>query len=73
MEPSKSKLFKQRLFSVHINVGITVSILLYISLFFGVFTIFLPYIKVWEKPSRHIEIIHNTKENHYAYEHGYTL
>lgn len=64
MEPSKSKLFKQRLFSVHINVGIIVSILLYISLFFGVFTIFLPYIKVWEKPSRHIEIIHNQEINY---------
>jgi len=34
-----------------------VSLLFYISLFFGIFGIFLPYIQLWEKPSRHFEHI----------------
>lgn len=57
MENSKSKLFKQRLFRLHASAGISFSIIMYISIFFGVFAIMLPYIKTWEKPSRHIEQI----------------
>ncbi|QKJ24224.1 PepSY-associated TM helix domain-containing protein [Poseidonibacter lekithochrous] len=57
MKENKSKLFKQRLFRIHAAVGILVSSFMYISIFFGVFTIFLPYIKTWEKPSRYIEDI----------------
>ncbi|MDC0933677.1 PepSY-associated TM helix domain-containing protein [Arcobacteraceae bacterium] len=59
MTQNKSKAFKQRLLQVHSSVGITVSLLMYISIFFGIFTIFSPYIHVWEKPSRHFEIKHN--------------
>lgn len=29
---------------------------MYISIFFGIFTIYLPYIQNWEKPSRHFSI-----------------
>lgn len=64
MQEDKSKLFKQRLFRVHISVGIIVSLLMYISIFFGLFTIFLPYIQVWEKPSRHFKITNINKINY---------
>lgn len=53
----KNSFFKQRLFQVHISVGITFSLLFYISIFFGIFTIFGPFIKTWEKTSRHFSII----------------
>lgn len=53
---SISKLFKQRLQRVHVAVGISISLFMYISVFFGLFAIFLPYIKTWEKPSRHFEV-----------------
>src|SRR5574344_934021 len=55
MKESKLKLFKQRLFALHIAAGITFSIIMYLAIFFGVFAIFLPYIQNWEKPSRYIE------------------
>lgn len=64
MQVSNSKQFKQRLFSIHSNVGIIVSLIFYISLFFGIFTIFLPYIKLWEQPSRHFEIDKTNKINY---------
>jgi hypothetical protein len=54
LKESRSKLFKQRLFRIHIASGITFSLIMYLAVFFGVFAIFLPYIKTWEKPSRHI-------------------
>ncbi|MGB5919179.1 PepSY domain-containing protein, partial [Arcobacter sp.] len=57
MKETKAKLFKQRLFRMHIAIGILFSSFMYISIFFGVFTILLPYIKTWEKPSRLIEKI----------------
>lgn len=51
----KSKLFKQRLFRIHVAAGITFSLIMYLAVFFGIFAIFLPYIQTWEKPSRHIQ------------------
>jgi len=57
MQINHPKLLKQRLFAIHSNVGIFLSLLFYISLFFGILGIFLPYIQVWEKPSRHFENI----------------
>ncbi len=60
MKENKSKLFKQRLFRIHAAIGILVSSFMFISIFFGVFTIFLPYIKTWEKPSRYIETVNIT-------------
>jgi len=54
---NSSKLFKQRLRSIHVSVGIVFSLFIYISIFFGIFAIYLPYIQIWEKPSRHFETI----------------
>ena len=56
--------FKQRLFRIHTSAGIIFSLLMYISVFFGIFAILLPYIQVWEKPSRHFNIIDHTKINY---------
>ncbi|ADG92216.1 conserved hypothetical protein [Arcobacter nitrofigilis DSM 7299] len=61
MKETKLKLFKQRLFRMHIAIGILFSSFMYISIFFGVFTILLPYIKTWEKPSRLIEKVDITR------------
>lgn len=47
--------FKQRLLRVHVATGITFSLMMYISILFGIFAIFLPFIQVWEKPSRHFQ------------------
>lgn len=44
-------LLKQRLFKGHEFIGMLTSFFLYISLFFGIFAIFLPYIQIWENPS----------------------
>ncbi|WP_418185907.1 PepSY-associated TM helix domain-containing protein [Aliarcobacter vitoriensis] len=54
------KLLKQRLQRVHIITGITFSLLMYISVFFGIFAILLPYIQAWEKPSRHFKTVDST-------------
>lgn len=64
MKESNSKLLKQRLFRMHVSVGITFSLLMYISIFFGIFTIMLPYIQTWEKPSRHFKQIENYEINY---------
>lgn len=52
MQENKSKIFRQRLFRMHIALGILISSFMYIAIFFGVFTVYLPYVKTWEKPSR---------------------
>ncbi|NQY52352.1 MAG: PepSY domain-containing protein [Campylobacteraceae bacterium] len=64
MEESKSKLLKQKLFTIHISAGIVFSQILFLSLFFGIFAILLPYIKMWEKPSRHFEQINIAEINY---------
>lgn len=61
MQKVKSRQFRQRLFRGHISVGIACSLLMYISVFFGMFAIFIPYIQVWEKPSRHIQTLDITE------------
>lgn len=63
---AKSKNFKHRLHRVHVSTGITFSLLMYIAVFFGIFAIFLPYIEVWEKPSRHFKTADITKINYSA-------
>jgi len=60
MKELKTKLLKQRLYSLHSSLGVFISLFMYISLFFGIFTIFKPFITVWEKPSRHFERIDST-------------
>lgn len=66
MSTNDSKLFKQRLQRIHVSTGITFSLLMYIAVFFGVFAIMLPYIQVWEKPSRHFQAADITKINYSA-------
>ena len=61
LEKESNKLFKQRLQRVHVATGISFSLLMYVAVFFGVFAILLPYIQVWEKPSRHYQIADITK------------
>ena len=51
-----SKQFNQRLQRVHVATGISLSLLMYIAVFFGIFAILLPFIQVWEKPSRHFKL-----------------
>ena len=40
MNTNSLKILKQRLLRVHVTCGITVSLLMYMSLFFGIFAIF---------------------------------
>ena len=61
MNTNSLKILKQRLLRVHVTCGITVSLLMYMSLFFGIFAIFKPYIDIWEKPSLHISYIDSSK------------
>ena len=57
MQTTSNTLWKQRLFQMHISTGIVFALLLYVSLFFGLFAIFLPYLQVWEKPSHHLAAV----------------
>ncbi|QKF81017.1 PepSY-associated TM helix domain-containing protein [Halarcobacter ebronensis] len=57
----KNKIFKQKLQRVHATTGISFSLLMYMALFFGIFAILLPFIQVWEKPSRHFKAADITK------------
>ncbi|WP_320036091.1 PepSY-associated TM helix domain-containing protein [Halarcobacter sp.] len=50
-----NKLLKQKLQRVHATTGISFSLIMYIALFFGIFAILLPFIQIWEKPSRHFK------------------
>jgi len=61
MSSSTSQLFKQRLQRVHLSAGIVFSLLMYIAVFFGIFAIMLPYIQIWEKPSRHFQAANITE------------
>lgn len=61
IQKEANKIFKQRLQRVHVATGISFSLLMYIAVFFGIFAILLPFIQVWEKPSRHYAIPELTK------------
>lgn len=64
MKESKTKLLKHRLYSLHSSFGIALSLFMYVSLFFGLFTIFKPFIETWEKPSRHFERVNSKPVNY---------
>jgi len=64
MVKENNKLLNQRFQRVHVVAGISFSLLMYIAVFFGIFAMLLPYIQVWEKPSRHIEYMDVTKINY---------
>ena len=53
MRTTNERRFRQQLYRGHTDLGILLSLFMYISLFFGLFAIFMPYLKTWEKPSRH--------------------
>ena len=57
LEKESNKLFKQRLQRIHVVTGVSFSLLMYVAVFFGIFAILLPYIQVWEKPSRHFQMV----------------
>ncbi|AXH08809.1 ABC transporter permease [Malaciobacter halophilus] len=65
MSDNSSKLLKQRLQRVHVAVGISFSLFMYVAVFFGIFAILLPYINTWEKPSRHFQAA-DIKEINYS-------
>ncbi|PRM97320.1 PepSY-associated TM helix domain-containing protein [Aliarcobacter cryaerophilus] len=66
MKKEEDKIFKQRLQRVHVSTGVSFSLLMYIAVFFGIFAIILPYIQVWEKPSRHFKMADITTINYGA-------
>ncbi|RXJ68914.1 hypothetical protein CRV08_05615 [Halarcobacter ebronensis] len=45
---------KKRVFNIHKLIGINVLLFFFISLFFGIVTIFQPYISFWEDINKHI-------------------
>ncbi len=46
---------KKKLFNIHKLIGINVILFFFISLFFGILTIFQPYINIWEDKKMHIK------------------
>lgn len=46
---------KKRLFNIHKLIGINVILFFFVSLFFGIITIFQPYINIWEDSKQHIK------------------
>ncbi len=57
MSSNRSRITNSRLLRWHAAVGIMLSLLMYLSLYFGLFAIFKPFIEVWEKPSRHFPVV----------------
>ena len=48
---------KKRLFNIHKLIGINVILFFFISLFFGILTIFQPYVNFWEDKKNHTPIV----------------
>ena len=48
---------KKKLFNIHKLIGINVILFFFLSLFFGILTIFKPYINLWEDQKKHISHI----------------
>jgi len=45
---------KKRLFNIHKLIGVNVLLMFFLSLFFGILTIFQPYVNLWEDKKQHI-------------------
>jgi len=45
---------KKKLFNIHKLIGVNVILFFFLSLFFGILTIFQPYISFWEEGKQHI-------------------
>lgn len=48
---------KQKLYNIHKLIGINVALIFYISIFFGLLTIYKPYIHIWESNGKHFQNI----------------
>jgi len=48
---------KKKLFNVHKLIGVNIILFFFLSLFFGILTIFQPYISLWEDSEKHISHI----------------
>ena len=48
---------KKRLFNIHKFIGVNVLLFFFISLFFGILTIFQPYVNTWEDSKQHVNDI----------------
>jgi uncharacterized iron-regulated membrane protein len=48
---------KQKLYNIHKIIGINVALIFYICTFFGLLTIYKPYIHIWESPEKHFKNI----------------
>jgi len=48
---------KKKLFNIHKLIGVNVILFFFLSLFFGILTIFQPYINLWEDSAKHIKHI----------------
>ena len=48
---------KKRLFNIHKLIGVNIILFFFLSLFFGILTIFQPYINFWEDSKQHISKI----------------
>jgi len=48
---------RQKLYSIHKLIGINVALIFYISIFFGLLTIYKPYIHIWESKDKHFKTI----------------
>jgi len=45
---------KKKLFNIHKLIGVNVILFFFLSLFFGILTIFQPYVNLWEDSKKHI-------------------
>ena len=50
---------KKRLFNIHKLIGINVLLFFFMSCFFGILTMFQPYISQWEEPKKHFQSINH--------------
>jgi len=48
---------KKRLFNIHKVIGVNILLFFFLSLFFGILTIFQPYVNLWEDSKQHIKQI----------------
>jgi len=62
----QKKALIQRLMGVHSLVGVGITLFMYVAVFFGIFAILLPFIQVWEKPSRHFAMPSNLQDVNYG-------
>lgn len=50
------KTMRKQFVDAHIAVGIVVILFFYMAVYFGTLTLFMPYIDMWQNPSRHFSL-----------------